>query len=159
MDYKYIEQLLERYWDCQTTLEEERILRSFFSQDDVPARLLQYKPLFDIQAEDAEERLGEEFDARIIGAIEQTKTVKLARRTFKQRIMPMVKAAAAVAVFITIGNMVNETIADKTEETPIADSYVRTEEINKTFTVEEAKKTASADSIATKKANITTATK
>ena len=25
MDYKYIEQLLERYWECQTTLEEEAI--------------------------------------------------------------------------------------------------------------------------------------
>ena len=43
MDYKYIEQLLERYWNCQTALEEERILRSFFSQEDVPAQLLQYK--------------------------------------------------------------------------------------------------------------------
>ena len=33
MNYQYIEQLLERYWDCQTTLEEEQILRSFFKQD------------------------------------------------------------------------------------------------------------------------------
>ena len=30
MDYKYIEQLLERYWNCETSLEEEQILRSFF---------------------------------------------------------------------------------------------------------------------------------
>ena len=27
MDYKYIEQLLERYWEAATTAEEERILR------------------------------------------------------------------------------------------------------------------------------------
>ena len=32
MDYKYIEQLLERYWACETTLEEEQILRAFFLQ-------------------------------------------------------------------------------------------------------------------------------
>ena len=25
MDYKYIEQLLERYWQCETSLEEEGI--------------------------------------------------------------------------------------------------------------------------------------
>ena len=31
MDYKYIEQLLERYWQCETTLQEENILRAFFS--------------------------------------------------------------------------------------------------------------------------------
>ena len=29
MDYKYIEQLLERYWQGETTLQEENILRSF----------------------------------------------------------------------------------------------------------------------------------
>ena len=30
MDYKYIEQLLERYWEGETTLQEEAILRTFF---------------------------------------------------------------------------------------------------------------------------------
>ena len=34
MDYKYIEQLLERYWQCQTSVEEERILRDFFGQEE-----------------------------------------------------------------------------------------------------------------------------
>ena len=46
MDYKYIEQLMERYWRCETSLQEEEILRSFFSQEDVPANLLPYKELF-----------------------------------------------------------------------------------------------------------------
>ena len=46
MDYKYIEQLLERYWNCETSLEEEQILRSFFRQKEVPAHLLRYKQLF-----------------------------------------------------------------------------------------------------------------
>ena len=46
MDYKYIEQLLERYWNCETSLEEEDILRTFFSQKDIPAELLPYQALF-----------------------------------------------------------------------------------------------------------------
>ena len=46
MDYRYIEQLLERYWRCETTLQEEEILRTFFSQDDIPAGLERYKALF-----------------------------------------------------------------------------------------------------------------
>ena len=49
MDYKYINQLLERYWNCETSLEEEGILRAFFSQKDVPAELRQYQPLFAYQ--------------------------------------------------------------------------------------------------------------
>ena len=47
MDYKYIEQLLERYWEGETTLQEEAILRTFFNQEDVPAGLMKYKSFFE----------------------------------------------------------------------------------------------------------------
>ena len=67
MDYKYIEQLLERYWECTTSLEEENILRTFFRQKDVPASLLQYKALFTYeQTQKEEEVLGEEFDRKMM---------------------------------------------------------------------------------------------
>ena len=49
MDYKYIKQLLERYWRCETSLEEEEILRTFFSQKDVPGELASYKSLFEYE--------------------------------------------------------------------------------------------------------------
>ena len=67
MDYKYIEQLLERYWQCETTLEEEQILRTFFSQENVPACLLPYKDLFTYEQSDVEENvLGDEFDKMML---------------------------------------------------------------------------------------------
>ena len=43
MDYKYIKQLLEHYWVCETSLEEEEILRTFFSQKELPAELEKYR--------------------------------------------------------------------------------------------------------------------
>ena len=46
MDYKYIEQLLERYWKCETTLQQEEILLMFFSQKEVPANLLPFRYVF-----------------------------------------------------------------------------------------------------------------
>ena len=46
MDYKYIEQLLERYWRCETSLQEEEILRMFFLQENIPANLQPYRHLF-----------------------------------------------------------------------------------------------------------------
>ena len=46
MDYKYISQLLDRYWQGETTLEEEQILRSFFSQLCIPEELQKYRSLF-----------------------------------------------------------------------------------------------------------------
>ena len=70
MDYKDIEQLLERYWQCETSVEEESVLRDFFSREDVPAHLLRYKNLFVYQQVQQEVGLGEDFDARILAQVE-----------------------------------------------------------------------------------------
>ena len=51
MDYRYIRQLLERYWKGETTLEEEQILRTFFIQKDIPEDMEVYRPLFAYESE------------------------------------------------------------------------------------------------------------
>ena len=84
MDYKYIEQLIERYWQCETTLQEEAILRAFFSQPDIPESLRQYQALFTNELQ-KEEPLGEDFDARILEQIGET-------------------PKAIVAIVLTLGN-------------------------------------------------------
>lgn len=105
MDYKYIEQLLERYWECQTTLEEEAILRSFFSQDDVPGSLLPYKSLFaSMQQQKRDEVLGEDFDRRMLELVGEETPVRARTVKLSQRLMPMFKAAAVVAIILTLGN-------------------------------------------------------
>jgi hypothetical protein len=103
MDYKYIEQLLERYFQCETTLKEEEILRSFFSQEDVPVWLTKYQTLFTYEAQ-KEQLLDKDFDERILTMIEQGEPVKARVVTLTQRLMPLLKAAAVVAVILTIGN-------------------------------------------------------
>lgn len=105
MDYKYIEQLLERYFECQTTLEEECILRSFFSQDDVPASLLKYSGLFAYeQAEVHDDCLGEDFDRRMERIIDEPRPVRARTISLTQRLKPLFKAAAIVAIILTLGN-------------------------------------------------------
>ena len=42
MDYKYIEQLLDSYFEAETNLEEENILRAFFAQENIPSHLRKY---------------------------------------------------------------------------------------------------------------------
>ena len=110
MDYKYIEQLLDKYFECQTTLEEEQILRAFFAQENVPAHLLQYRELFVSQAFGKNaESLGTDFDERIlsiIGAEKKEKEVKhvVARKvSLNKRLRPLYKAAACVAIVLAIG--------------------------------------------------------
>ena len=69
MDYKYIEQLLSRYFEATATLKEEQILKAFFAQDDeeLPEALRQYKPLF--EAMEKGDVLGTDFDDRILSLV------------------------------------------------------------------------------------------
>ena len=71
MDYKYINQLLDRYWKGETSLEEEEILRAFFSQDELPAELKPYQALFSYEMGEAkQEALGDDFDQKMMAMIE-----------------------------------------------------------------------------------------
>ena len=99
MDYKYIEQLLERYWQGETTLQEEAILRNFFSQPDIPESLRKFPALFTLEQE---ETLGDDFDERILGMIGEEPKAKIV--TLTSRLMPLFKAAAIVAIILTLGN-------------------------------------------------------
>ena len=105
MDYKYIEQLLDRYWQGETTLEEEAILRAFFAQKDVPAALQRYQPLFAYESEEKEQDvLGDDFEARILSMTEGTTMVQARTIRLTDRLMPLFKAAAVVAIILTLGN-------------------------------------------------------
>jgi hypothetical protein len=118
MDYKYINQLLERYWNCETSLEEEEILRTFFSQKEVPAELSPYKDLFTYEANlKKEEVLGEDFDQKILSIIDEAEPVKAKVVPLRERMMPLFKAAAVVAIFLTLGNAAQMAF-DETSETP-----------------------------------------
>lgn len=108
MDCKYIEQLLERYWQCETSLEEESELRLFFSSEEVPAHLLRYKDLFVYQQIQQEVGLSEDFDARVLAQVE-VPVVKARRLTPVGRFMPLFKAAAVIAIMLSLGNVAQHT--------------------------------------------------
>ena len=113
MDYKYIDQLLERYWRGETSLQEEEILRMFFSQEDIPAALLPYRDLFVYEQNEKEmEKLGDDFDQRILGMIQEDEPVKARVITMRHRLKPLFKAAAVVAIILTIGNAMQAAFSD-----------------------------------------------
>lgn len=129
MDYKYIEQLLERYWQCETTLEEENILRTFFSQKEVPVALLPYQSLFVYeQTARTEAPLGDEFDQRVLAQVSEEAPVKARPLTLRRRLMPLFKAAAIVAIILTLGNAIQ--VAFNTEGQEVVVNVA--EELHKT---------------------------
>ena len=117
---EHIEQLLERYFNAETTLEEESVLRDFFSKGDVPADLEQWSALF---VANDDEVLGSDFDARLLSMIDAEQPVVKARViTLHQRLMPLFKAAAVVAIILTLGGALQAPF-DSAWSTP--DDYAR----------------------------------
>jgi hypothetical protein len=150
MDYKYIEQLLENYFACTTTLQEEQILRSFFSQEDVPGHLVQYAELFQYATAAKEDTLGEDFDQRMMARIEATeekatmteekpkaRIVKMTTRQFA----PFFKAAAVVAMALTIGRAAEHAIGEQEAEEKnnmvAVDPYIKTSDVQQAIRVKD----------------------
>ncbi len=102
MDYKYIEQLLERYWECKTTPEEEKLLQDFYLQPHVPNNLEKYRCLFDYEREEKDICLDSDFDERILHEVGET-IVEAKHNNLFFRLYPIYRAVAIVAIVFTLG--------------------------------------------------------
>ena len=114
MNFEYIEQLIERYFAAETTLQEENILRAFFAQDDIPASLQQWKPFFVAQAQLAEAHLDEHFDERLLGLADEVH-VQARRIPLTMRLRPLAKVAALIAIAVLFGTAIEHTTPSRLE--------------------------------------------
>jgi hypothetical protein len=100
MDYNRIKTLLDKYWNCETTLDEEAELRTYFSSNEVPETLRPFASLFQYFKSENDIRLSESFDKKILNQI------KAGEKPPKQRYLNVYyKVAAAVILilfFVTI---------------------------------------------------------
>ncbi|HET8855216.1 MAG TPA: hypothetical protein VFM60_04760 [Salinimicrobium sp.] len=82
MELKVIEDLLEKYFDGETTLEEENMLREYFCSAKVAGHLRNYVPMFRFFSGAREERLDK----------------KLSYKREKKQVYSVVAAAASVVL-------------------------------------------------------------
>jgi len=115
MDYKDIETLLDKYWACETSLEEEDRLKVFFSSGDVPEHLNSNTSMFQYYQKMGEEwkgemmgkcnyqkmrmkRTGDDFDKKILDRLENR-----GDEGEKHRFMShLYKVAAAVLLVLSV---------------------------------------------------------
>ena len=65
MDSKHFEILLEKYWKCETSLEEEKELRQFFKNEAIPESMNDAKDLFRYFEAQQQEAIGDSFDEEV----------------------------------------------------------------------------------------------
>lgn len=77
MDYNYINHLLTQYWEGETSLEEEKKLKSYFNSEHVDERLVKHQPLFQFIKKEQGKKLHKDFDNKIISQIHPRKIVSM----------------------------------------------------------------------------------
>lgn len=123
MDYNRIEELLNRYWECETTLEEERELKAFFQSEDIPAQWKKEAALFNyFKEERSEGRLGEFFDHRILEQVHEMDGAQSVEKKGKIRRMwqDIVRVAAVVLVLVTAVVVTRDNYNNLDEDDPVA---------------------------------------
>jgi hypothetical protein len=65
MDSDEINQLLEKYWNCETSLEEEQTLRTYFAGQDIPDSLKGPAALFQYFEKEKEKSTDKSFDENL----------------------------------------------------------------------------------------------
>ena len=71
MDFKNIELLLEKYWRCETSLEEEQQLHNFFRGEDVPDSMKGSAALFRFFDAEKNKVLNEKFEQVVTKQLRQ----------------------------------------------------------------------------------------
>jgi len=114
MDYRSIKTLLEKYWNCETSLEEEAQLRKYFTSNEVHEELREFAALFKYFKSEHDVHLSDNFDEKLLGQIENKK------RTGKIRYLKIYyKVAAAVILILFIVTVHQRFIAVKEKATTI----------------------------------------
>ncbi len=94
MDYKHIEELLEKYFEGQSSLEEEADLHDFFQRPQVPARLRRYQSLFRYFEDAAQAGPSAGFEERLWAELAAREPAR------RRRLWPLLTRAAAIILAI-----------------------------------------------------------
>ena len=97
MDSKHIEELLEKYWNAETTLEQEEELRVFFQSSNIPENLSETATLFRYFENEKSRKLNEKFDADVTKQLQQRQGGKIVPMTDWFR---MARVAAGIIVVV-----------------------------------------------------------
>lgn len=118
MDSNKLEHLLEKYWSCDTSLEEEQLLRDYF-RGEVPDNLKDTADLFRyFETQQSKSAGGPEFDAAVIKKIKHQQP---AGKSFSM-IFNYARIAAGLIVVVTATYFVRQEVR-KAYPPEIVDTY------------------------------------
>ncbi|MBX2946226.1 MAG: hypothetical protein KF725_10355 [Cyclobacteriaceae bacterium] len=98
MDSKKLEELLQKYWDCESSLEEEEQLRTYFCGNDVPDQWRETAILFRYFDEQKGKSVDPQFENVVVSQIKSTKRAESGKLV--KLFSNTMRIAAGVAVLL-----------------------------------------------------------
>jgi hypothetical protein len=116
MDSNRIEELLNKYWECETSLEEEQQLKEYFRGGNIPEHMKETAALFRYFEEHKKKSLNDSsFDGRVMSNVNpKGKMVKLFYNSMR--------IAAGVSVLVVATWFVRKEIRESTPQA-VVDTY------------------------------------
>jgi hypothetical protein len=123
MSFRTIEKLLQKYFEGETSLQEEEQLKAFFQKEDVPPHLVSLKDLFiTFQDQKDFEPLDGHFNEDMMDRIESEKVVSIKRKR-RSLLYTISGIAAVIVVILTISiyfNLATQSIEDTFKDPQVA---------------------------------------
>lgn len=104
MDCNTIKEILDKYWEGETSLKEEKLLKTYFNSNQVAKELESFRPLFVYYKEQKSKTATESFEG-------------LKRKPIVHRLLPTwVMVAASILILLVAGTFcyVNQTASNPT---------------------------------------------
>jgi hypothetical protein len=118
MDSKRIEELLNKYWNCESSVEEEQQLRAFFRESNVPEQLKDTASLFRYFDENKKKTLVDDsFDQRMLAKVKAGPRGKMATLVFNA-----MRIAAGIGVLVVAFIFVKNEVRKSTPQ-EMVDTY------------------------------------
>lgn len=119
MEFNNITQILDKYWEGETSLQEEETLKQYFQNGKVAPEHLQFQPLFQFFKEEQDVMISDDFEVRLLQQIENEPQTKVRNLNWMRSIRTIAAVGIILLGSIFIFNQINKT----TPVDPVADRF------------------------------------
>ncbi len=122
MNLQEIDKLILKYEKGETSLEEESLLRDFFSGEGIPVHLKSYREMFGFFDDEAGRTVSADFDANFLNEIENGKVIPITKNRGKMT-YSLIGIAATIVILIGLffqfgNNNNNQSLINDTYDDP-----------------------------------------
>lgn len=119
MDLQTINELLEKYWNAETSPEEEEILKKYFSENEVPEHLRGVAALFRQYHTDRQfQVLDADFETEIL---EKISRAAIRKRKARFDWQPLLRIAAVLIIFLVTALLLQQHLSPPATDQAVAE--------------------------------------